>query len=54
VKAAGDQDITVQIEGTTPIRTHEIIRLSVDTAACHLFDRNGQALPHLDRHPLAA
>jgi multiple sugar transport system ATP-binding protein len=54
VKGAGGQDITVQIEGTTPIRTHETIRLSVDTAACHLFDKAGQALPHLDRHPLAA
>ncbi|MFL5281571.1 MAG: ABC transporter ATP-binding protein [Rhodopila sp.] len=54
LKGAGGQDITVQIEGTTPIRTHETIRLSVDTAACHLFDKAGQALPHLDRHPLAA
>jgi multiple sugar transport system ATP-binding protein len=54
VKVPGDQDMTVQIEGSAPIRAHEQIRLSVDTAACHLFDKTGQALPHLDRHPLAA
>jgi multiple sugar transport system ATP-binding protein len=54
VRAPGDQDMTVQIEGSTPVRSHDKIRLSVDTAACHLFDKAGQALPHLDRHPLAA
>ena len=46
--------MTVQIEGSDPTRAHEQIRLAVDPAACHLFDKAGQALPHLGRHPLAA
>ena len=50
----GDQEMTVQIEGSDPARAHEQIRLAVDAAACHLFDNAGQALPHLGRHPLAA
>jgi multiple sugar transport system ATP-binding protein len=54
VKAEGDLDMTVQIEGSDPVRTHEQIRLAIDPAACHLFENSGQALPHLDRHPLAA
>jgi multiple sugar transport system ATP-binding protein len=54
VKTEGDLDMTVQIEGSDPVRTHEQIRLAVDPAACHLFENSGQALPHLDRHPMAA
>ena len=47
-------NLIVQIEGSDPTRTHEQIRLAVDPGACHLFDKSGQALPHLVRHPLAA
>jgi multiple sugar transport system ATP-binding protein len=54
VKADGDQEMTVQIEGSAPVRAHEQISLAVDAAACHLFDNAGQALPHFGRHPLAA
>ena len=54
VKAGGDQEMTVQIEGSAPVRAHDQISLAVDASACHLFDTAGQALPHLDRHPLAA
>jgi multiple sugar transport system ATP-binding protein len=54
VKAEGDQQMTVQIEGSDPARAHEQIQLTIETAACHLFDKAGQALPHLGRHPLAA
>jgi multiple sugar transport system ATP-binding protein len=50
----GDQEMTVQTEGSAAVRPHEQIRLAVDPSACHLFDQTGQALPHLDRHPLAA
>jgi multiple sugar transport system ATP-binding protein len=46
--------MTVQIEGSNPARPHEQIRLAVDPGACHVFDKAGQALPHLARHPLAA
>ncbi len=51
---AGDEDMTVQIEGSDPTRAHEQIRLAIDTAACHLFDKAGQALTRQGRHPLAA
>ena len=54
LKAQGEQDITVQIEGSDPTRAHDSIRLAVDPGATHLFDTSGQALPHLGRHPMAA
>nr|WP_294519346.1 sn-glycerol-3-phosphate ABC transporter ATP-binding protein UgpC [uncultured Rhodopila sp.] len=54
LKAPGDQDMTVQIEGSDPTRAHDRIGLSVDPGATHLFEKSGQALPHLGRHPLAA
>jgi multiple sugar transport system ATP-binding protein len=50
----GNAAMTVQIEGSDPTRAHDQIRLAVDPAACHLFDKAGQALPHRTRHPLAA
>jgi multiple sugar transport system ATP-binding protein len=52
--APGDQAITVQIEGSDPTKAHDHIRLAVDAGATHLFDKAGQALPHLARHTLAA
>ena len=48
------QPITVQMEGSDDTRVHDVVRLSVDAAACHVFDAAGQALPHFARHPLAA
>jgi len=54
VNAEGNQEITVQIEGSAATQAHEQIRLAVDPSACHLFDKAGHALPQLDRHPLAA
>jgi multiple sugar transport system ATP-binding protein len=54
VKAEGDEEMTVQIEGSDPTRAHDQIRLAIDPAGCHLFDKAGQALPRIDRHPLAA
>jgi multiple sugar transport system ATP-binding protein len=53
VMAEGNQPLTVQIEGSDATRAHDQIRLAVDPAACHLFDKAGQALPQLVRHPLA-
>jgi multiple sugar transport system ATP-binding protein len=46
--------ITVQIEGSDSTRAHDRVRLAVDPGACHLFDRDGQALPQRMRHPQAA
>ncbi|MEO8714107.1 MAG: TOBE domain-containing protein, partial [Acetobacteraceae bacterium] len=54
VTAEGDHQITVQTEGTDSTRSHQAVHLSVDAAACHLFDTAGLALQHLARHPLAA
>ncbi len=54
VTAEGDHQVTVQTEGGDPTRAREPVRLAVETAACHLFDKGGQALPHLAKHPLAA
>jgi multiple sugar transport system ATP-binding protein len=54
VNAEGGHQMTVQIEGSDPTRTHDQIRLAVDPRACHLFDKASQALPQLDRHPQAA
>jgi multiple sugar transport system ATP-binding protein len=54
VKAEDDQALTVQIEGSDPTRVHQEIRLTVEAAACHLFDKAGQALPRQDGHPMAA
>jgi multiple sugar transport system ATP-binding protein len=54
VKAEGDQEMTVQIEGSDPTKAHAEIRLAVDIAACHLFDKAGQSIPRLGQHPLAA
>jgi multiple sugar transport system ATP-binding protein len=50
----GDQAITVQIDGADATRAYQPIRLALEGAACHLFDAQGQALPRLVRHPLAA
>ena len=50
----GGQSLTVQAHGSDPTRVHDTVRLSIDAGSCHLFDAMGNALPHLDRHPLAA
>jgi multiple sugar transport system ATP-binding protein len=50
----GNQQLTVQIEGSDPSRIHDQIHLAVDPAACHLFDSDGLALSQRARHPLAA
>jgi multiple sugar transport system ATP-binding protein len=54
ITGQGNQPMIVQIEGSDATRANDQIRLAVDPAACHLFDKAGQALPQLVRHPLAA
>jgi multiple sugar transport system ATP-binding protein len=54
VRTEDGQEMTVQIEGSDPTRAHDTVRLAVEAGATHLFDKAGQALPHLGRHPLAA
>ena len=52
--AADGQELTVQLDGSDLTRVNEAVRFAIDPAACHLFGSDGQALPHLDRHRLAA
>jgi multiple sugar transport system ATP-binding protein len=54
VRLEDGQQMTVQIEGSDPTRAHDQIGLIADPSACHLFDKAGQAMPQLGRHPLAA
>lgn len=54
VTIEGSEPMTVQIEGSNATRAHDKIRLAVDPAACHVFNRAGQALRQRFRHPLAA
>ena len=44
ITAAGNQPMIVQIEGSDATRPHDQIRLTVDPAACHLFDKSGQSV----------
>ncbi|MBV9655137.1 MAG: sn-glycerol-3-phosphate ABC transporter ATP-binding protein UgpC [Acetobacteraceae bacterium] len=48
------QVVVVQLEGSDSTRPHQPVRLLVDGEACHVFNEAGRALPHLERHPLAA
>ena len=54
VTTDGGTQVTVQIEGSDPTRVNDVVRLSMDPDLCHVFDKNGQAVPKLARHPLAA
>ena len=54
VTIEGGEPVTVQIAGSDATKARDQIRLAVDPAACHLFDKAGQALPQRARHPLAA
>ncbi|TDH60585.1 sn-glycerol-3-phosphate ABC transporter ATP-binding protein UgpC [Dankookia rubra] len=54
VTLVGGEAVVVQIEGSDPTPAHAPVRLGVEGAACHVFDAEGQALPALGRHPLAA
>jgi len=49
-----DQPLVVaQAEGGDSRRVHDRVSVAIDPASCHLFDAEGLALPHLQRHPLA-
>jgi multiple sugar transport system ATP-binding protein len=54
VSAGSPSTLIVQTDGADGTRPHEAIRLAVDGAACHLFGRDGVAVPHLVRHRLTA
>jgi multiple sugar transport system ATP-binding protein len=44
--------VVAQAEGNDPTRVHDHVRLRIDPATCHLFDAQGRALSHLQRHAL--
>jgi multiple sugar transport system ATP-binding protein len=49
-----DQPLVVaQAEGSDAHRVHDRIALRIDPATCHLFDAEGNSLPHQQHHPLA-
>jgi multiple sugar transport system ATP-binding protein len=43
----------VQADGEIPTGVHDRIRIKLDPATCHLFDRDGFAIERAHRHPLA-
>jgi multiple sugar transport system ATP-binding protein len=45
--------VVVQAAGGDPTRVHDRVALHIDPETCHLFDAEGRALAHLQRHPLA-
>ena len=45
--------VVVQAPGGDPTRVHDRVALHIDPETCHLFDAEGRALAHLQRHPLA-
>jgi multiple sugar transport system ATP-binding protein len=53
VKIEGDQTITAEIDGNSPIKVGDQISLGVQAETCHLFGADGLALEQTERHPLA-
>jgi multiple sugar transport system ATP-binding protein len=53
VRTEGADMITVQTEGTSEIKAGDKLSLGVRAENCHLFDRDGWALPLLHRNPMA-
>ncbi len=49
----GDQTISAQIDGNSPIRVGDTIKLGVDKDTCHIFAADGLALEQIERHALA-
>ena len=45
--------VVVQAAGGDTTRVHDRVALHIDPETCHLFDAEGRALAHLQRHPLA-
>jgi multiple sugar transport system ATP-binding protein len=52
-KLEDDQNISAQIDGSSPIRVGDDINLGVKSEICHLFGPDGLALEQIGRHPLA-
>jgi multiple sugar transport system ATP-binding protein len=53
IRVQGQPLVVAQAPGSATTRVHDQVALRIDAATCHLFDAEGRALPHLERHPLA-
>jgi multiple sugar transport system ATP-binding protein len=53
VKSEGGDLLTVQVDGESPVRMHDLVGLAFAREHCHLFDEAGNAAPRLGHHPLA-
>lgn len=53
INAGADDLLVASADGEDPTRVHDAVRIGVDPRTCHLFGRDGRALPRLERHPLA-
>jgi multiple sugar transport system ATP-binding protein len=53
IRVANQPLVVAQAEGDDSRHVHDRVSVAVDPASCHLFDAEGKALPHLQRHPLA-
>ncbi|PDT46664.1 ABC transporter [Sinorhizobium fredii] len=54
VELSPEMIVIAQVDGSSAIRVHDQIRLSVLAHACHVFADDGTALPALTQHPLVA
>ena len=54
VKIEGDQTLTAEIDGNSPVKVNDAVTLGLSGATCHLFTTDGLALEQAARHPLAA
>ena len=52
VELPGGQMLVVQTDGADATRVHENVRLSISGAHAHVFDADGVAAAHLERHAL--
>jgi multiple sugar transport system ATP-binding protein len=53
VRTEGNQTVTLQAAGDSPIRVGDRVAIGVPASACHLFDQNGLAFERAERHPMA-
>jgi multiple sugar transport system ATP-binding protein len=53
IRLPGQPLVVAQAEGSDSRRVHDRVTVRIDPATCHLFNAEGRALPHLQRHPLA-
>jgi multiple sugar transport system ATP-binding protein len=52
LRVPGQPLVVAQAEGGDSRRVHDRVSVAIDPASCHLFDAEGRAFPHLQRHAL--